>query len=371
MIVADPATLHGERAKVLDFGVAKLQAEQMTKRGAMLGTPSYMALEQFKSATDVDGRADVFSLGVIAYEILAGRRPHHGQSHFEVMTARMSQEILPIRELVPSLPEAVAALTMRMLEREREARPTMSEVELEVRRALGLPPPRPSPTSGPGAAVASSDAAAGKPAGLTPMTPNTPLTPLSFVPDRGLPTHAPAPAAPTPRLQRVLWSVGAALLAIASAAGGAFALWPEPPRPAPVQLQAPPPPSSTPRPAPAAPPPSFPEPVMAPTSESAAPRAAAPPTTPDCAPPTLTTCAITPPVSEELGSRLLSGIRGAGASFCSEEALQLAGLPDAPVITAAPASLRAELRDSLLFTLRGMLRGRDYPPKLRIVCRPR
>lgn len=373
MIVADPATMSGERAKVLDFGVAKLQAEQMTKRGAMLGTPSYMALEQFKSATDVDGRADVFSLGVIAYEILAGRRPHSGQSHFEVMTARMSQPIPPIKELIPSLADPVAALVMRMLDSDREQRPTMSEVELEVRRALGLPPPRSSPTSGPGAAVAGpSSTPSGKPTGLTPMTPNTPLTPLTLLPDRGLATAAPVPSPPPPRLQRVLRGVGAALLAIASAAGGAFALWPQPPRPTPVEEAPPQQQNNAPLPLPPAPPPpAVVDPVNPPLPEPVPPPAAPPPSSPSCEPPTLATCTITPPLSEELGSRLFSGIRGAGATWCSDEALQLSGLPDAPLIAAAPTSLRPEIKDTLLFTLRGMLRGRDYPAKLKIVCRAR
>jgi serine/threonine protein kinase len=349
MVVADPATLSGDRVKVLDFGVAKLHTEQLTKRGAVLGTPSYMALEQFKSSTEVDGRADVFSLGVIAYEMLAGRRPHSGSSHYEVMGARMLQAIPPLKELVPALPDAVTALVMRMLEREVDNRPTMDQVDLEVRRALGLPPPRHSQSAGPSSG---SSPAAG-------------LVPLTFLPDRGLPTVSPAPT--MKRRRRWLGGLGAALLGLACAAGGAFALWPPA---APRVEEALPPLPPAPLAPPALPAPS-PAPTPTPTLLTAPPPATVPPVASGCEPPTVETCALTPPLPDELGKRLLSGIRGAGATWCSGEPLLLSGLPDAPLITAAPSALSPDLKQSLLFTLRGMLRGRAYPAKMKIVCRAR
>lgn len=143
MVVSDPSTLSGERAKVLDFGIAKLlHSHDITKPGSILGTPLYMALEQFKDSGEVDGRADVFSLGVIAFEILTGRRPHNGQTHYEVMGSRLMEPIPPIQQLAPSVSSEMAALVTRMLAREPENRPTMAEVEIEARRLLGLPAPR-------------------------------------------------------------------------------------------------------------------------------------------------------------------------------------------------------------------------------------
>jgi len=142
MLVADPSTMSGERAMVLDFGVAKLRSDELTKRGAMLGTPVYMALEQFRDSATVDGKADVFSLGCIAYQLLSGELPHHGTTHYELMGKRLMEPVLPLSQHVPTLPGPVVALVMAMLDKEPSARPDMLQVESVVRRALGLPPPR-------------------------------------------------------------------------------------------------------------------------------------------------------------------------------------------------------------------------------------
>lgn len=142
MLVSDPSTLTGERAMVLDFGVAKLCSDELTRKGAMLGTPMYMALEQFRDAAAVDGKADVFSLGCIGYQLLTGRLPHPGPTHFEIMGQRMEQTIVQLAQIAPAVPSQVAKLIMAMLEKNPASRPTMPTVELEVRAALGLPPLR-------------------------------------------------------------------------------------------------------------------------------------------------------------------------------------------------------------------------------------
>ena len=142
MLVSDPSTMSGERAMVLDFGVAKLRSDELTKRGAVLGTPVYMALEQFRDSATVDGKADVFSLGCIAYQLLSGELPHHGSTHYELMGKRLMEPVLPLSQHEPTLPGPVVALVMAMLDKEPSARPDMLQVESEVRRALGLPPPR-------------------------------------------------------------------------------------------------------------------------------------------------------------------------------------------------------------------------------------
>lgn len=142
MLVSDPSTLTGERAMVLDFGVAKLCSDELTRKGAMLGTPMYMALEQFRDAAAVDGKADVFSLGCIGYQILTGRLPHPGPTHFEIMGQRQEDPIVPLAQVAPAVPSQVAKLIMAMLEKNPDGRPTMPTVEMEVRAALGLPPLR-------------------------------------------------------------------------------------------------------------------------------------------------------------------------------------------------------------------------------------
>lgn len=453
MIVPDPATLTGDRAKVLDFGVAKLHTDQLTKRGSILGTPLYMALEQFKDSAEVSGQADVFSLGVIAYELLSGRRPHGGQTHFEVMGARLMEPITPIEQLVPSLAAPVAALVTRMLEREPTLRPSMNEVEFEVRSALGLPPPRqsgwhhavavePAPEDGfgdsqPAHAVphfdsnastpdAPADAARGMPQlTVTPSSekalgeispPSAVRVPDSLSSMPSVPVAVPASLrasadartakpAPTPFIPEAVASpssptvpqprekpgrswLGALLLTSLAALGGAtYALWPQPrpavmsnagteranPEPKMVPAATPNPPAPAP---PVLPPPASPDlgvvatlperPVTAPPTTPSASRAAARPCEPQ--PPSLA-CLITPAVADEQRRQLHDALQQSGAKWCYGESLVLSGLPNAPEIVSAPPSLHGDFQ--LLLTLRGMLRGKKFPPRLKIQCRAR
>jgi serine/threonine protein kinase len=120
------------RVKVLDFGIAKLTAEQyverglsglLTEAGALLGTPCYMAPEQASGEHPVDHRADVWSLGVILYECLSGTRPIEGENLAQVVARLMSAGIIPLERIAPELPHEVAALVMQMLSREPGRRP--------------------------------------------------------------------------------------------------------------------------------------------------------------------------------------------------------------------------------------------------------
>jgi serine/threonine-protein kinase len=139
MLTPDPSTMPGERAKLLDFGIAKLHDEGLTQSGVILGTPAYMALEQIKSSASVDGRADVFALGVIAYQMVGRRLPHLGDTPLAIAAARMSDPIPPLNELAPGLPAPVTNLVMRMLEMDPALRPSLIEVEATLRQALGWP----------------------------------------------------------------------------------------------------------------------------------------------------------------------------------------------------------------------------------------
>src|SRR5579862_7654290 len=91
-----------ERPKITDFGVAKLTAGQITQSGQMLGTPAFMPPEQFTGAP-VDGRADIFSLGVILYWMATGDLPFPGETMTSVSYKVVQTEPVPPRKLNPAI----------------------------------------------------------------------------------------------------------------------------------------------------------------------------------------------------------------------------------------------------------------------------
>ena len=90
------------RAKITDFGIAKLAVNLLTMPGEALGTPSYMSPEQIAGGS-LDGRSDLFSLGIILYSMLAGQKPFPGENATSVMFNITYKEPLPLTELNPEL----------------------------------------------------------------------------------------------------------------------------------------------------------------------------------------------------------------------------------------------------------------------------
>ena len=139
-----------ERTKLLDFGIAKLFEENSyhikTKTSAVMGTPIYMSPEQCEAHSSVDAKADVYSLGVMLYEMLAGHAPFLGSS-----AAVMGMHILnappPLQAQAPDLPRALAQLVQAMLAKEAQERPTIPQVietlEGILRGELHTAPPGP------------------------------------------------------------------------------------------------------------------------------------------------------------------------------------------------------------------------------------
>jgi hypothetical protein len=116
---------------LLDFGVAKIigdREEKVTGIDGCLGTPEYMAPEQLRTASDIDGRADVWSLGVVLYELLTGKTPYTG-SLLNVVAGIAADPVPDPRRTRPALPEALAAVILRMLEKDPDRRiKTMGDV---------------------------------------------------------------------------------------------------------------------------------------------------------------------------------------------------------------------------------------------------
>jgi eukaryotic-like serine/threonine-protein kinase len=126
--------------KILDFGIAKLSGEVgPTRLGSALGTPSYMAPEQTRGE-DVDARADVWSLGVVLYEMLAGKRPFVGGTGTAVVYAVLHEEPEPLASLRPETPRELLRIVSRMLAKDPQRRYTDAiEVLADLRSALDLP----------------------------------------------------------------------------------------------------------------------------------------------------------------------------------------------------------------------------------------
>ncbi len=120
-------TGHYDDPKVVDFGICRLVAEagvtDLTQIGVTVGSPFYMSLEQLQGARDLDGRADLYAIGVILYQALTQRRPFEAQTLGE-LTGKISSGVPPtaFAELRPDLPRGLSRVVMRALSRERDKR---------------------------------------------------------------------------------------------------------------------------------------------------------------------------------------------------------------------------------------------------------
>ncbi|HEU4727023.1 MAG TPA: serine/threonine-protein kinase [Kofleriaceae bacterium] len=138
MIVGDPEMPDGERVKVLDFGIAKLGAAhgrpdpRRTARASIMGTPTYMAPEQCRGAESVDPQADVYALGVMLYQLLAGRPPFVARTLTELLAMHQFATPAPLTDVDPHVPARLAELVHAMLAKEPPARPSMSRVAAEL-----------------------------------------------------------------------------------------------------------------------------------------------------------------------------------------------------------------------------------------------
>lgn len=151
IMIGKPSTGGPPVVKLLDLGIAKLRevagAEKtgttaLTMAGQMLGTPYYMSPEQWGELPDdgnseIDGRADIYSLGIVFYELVAGRRPFGGLTLLELRREHVSVVPKSLRELDASVPEGFSNAIARAIAKDRSARQgTADELEQELRSAL-------------------------------------------------------------------------------------------------------------------------------------------------------------------------------------------------------------------------------------------
>jgi serine/threonine-protein kinase len=212
--------------KVTDFGIAKMMSMGMTQAGQILGTPNYMSPEQVKGRS-VDGRADIFSLGVILYELVTGEKPFGGQNITTVIYKIINENPISPRELDATIPVGLSYVIQKALAKSPDERyQTCRELAEDLRnyRSVGgaaapsatvilrvppiqAPPPEalPPPARVPSAPVAAQPQVAAEP---------QPPRPLSV---QVIPPHRPQPRGTSPAVWVLL-----TLLVVGAAGGGYY-----------------------------------------------------------------------------------------------------------------------------------------------------
>jgi len=145
-----------ERAKVVDFGIALvLDGRRLTTATGSMGTPHYMSPEQIRRPKEVDHRTDVYSMGVVLYEMLAGRPPFNAESDYDLQAAQVNEPPKPLREINPDVPEEIEAVALQALEKNPDgrfpgcgafARALQAAQETKVEVVVVEPPPLPPPS---------------------------------------------------------------------------------------------------------------------------------------------------------------------------------------------------------------------------------
>jgi len=243
-----PANIHVQRSgnvKIMDFGLARLGASEMTRTGIIMGTPHYMSPEQVRGGK-VDARSDIFSLGAVFYELLSNHKPFDADSMHSVLFQVLEMEPDPVRKWVPDLPSAAVDLVERALNKDPSSRfAHAGEMRLAVRPIreawtaertrdatlsalldLDVAPPAEQPATNGAAALdlrrvppAAGAPAAGGPATLSGRSPTSPGSPTILG------------AVPVPSSRRRAYVVAAAgFLALGAAAYFAVKALRPPPR---------------------------------------------------------------------------------------------------------------------------------------------
>jgi len=173
-----------DSVKVTDFGIARITDSSKTKTGLVLGTPSFMSPEQL-SGKKVDGRSDLYSLGVMLYQMLAGVLPFRGESMSELMFKIANQEAADIRVVRPEIPQALANVVALSLSKRPETRYQSGDQFAADLRAVAqhltpqaaAPKPAPAPQAAKAGTAGAASAAAAKTQAFTAKAAAGPATP--------------------------------------------------------------------------------------------------------------------------------------------------------------------------------------------------
>jgi serine/threonine protein kinase len=160
----DNILLSGDEVLVADFGVARAVsevAEKLTATGMIVGTPTYMSPEQASGDKAIDGRSDIFGLGCVLYEMLAGEPPFKGPNPQATLMRRFMGPPRPLRPMV-QIPEYVEAAIVRALAKDPAERYATADQFADALAGRATPPPPPQAVAGGSGAAAGAAGAAGK-----------------------------------------------------------------------------------------------------------------------------------------------------------------------------------------------------------------
>lgn len=192
------AAMAGDYAKVLDFGIAKIKEPEgnydpaLTSPDLVIGTPQYMSPEQCSQSPDIDARSDIYSLGVILYEMFVGHVPFLGESPTAIMLKHLQHPVPSVLDERPDLPPSVDKVIQKAMQKRPEDRyASIGELVEELTTAAGIELPTPSypemkPVVTAGAPAAELDeddeATLVRRRQTTPMAPPPPLPPVEQPP---------------------------------------------------------------------------------------------------------------------------------------------------------------------------------------------
>jgi beta-lactam-binding protein with PASTA domain/predicted Ser/Thr protein kinase len=131
---------HDGRVRVTDFGIARAGTSDMTETGSIMGTAQYLSPEQAQGRP-VDARSDLYSIGIVLYELLTGQVPFDAESPVTVALKQVNEVPIPPRQLVPAIPPALDAIVLRAMEKQPARRFTDADEFIAALEAGRVPPP--------------------------------------------------------------------------------------------------------------------------------------------------------------------------------------------------------------------------------------
>jgi serine/threonine protein kinase len=240
-VIPEPTEMGRERVKILDFGIAKLHTlagdSLKTRTGTLMGTPVYMSPEQCLGTREVDHRSDVYSLGVIVFEMLAGRPPFMSEGFGELLSMHLHEPPPPLRQFAPQVTAETEQVVLRMLAKKPDERfSSMAEVRSAL-AAAGKVPNAMSPEH----KIGGTDPFGGGPTMAAPTGKPKTVSPTTLTPGGTMASEVPEITVKTRRHSKLAIGIGAAVVGVAVVAALALRKSPPPPvaRPAPAAVATP------------------------------------------------------------------------------------------------------------------------------------